>query len=205
VLLIVPLDKRPLLLLSMNLMLKLKLASTKFLILLNPKILLLLIPIYLTPLQKLISDTKVQLSLFQDNVLDFTDSVRIPIHRLIKAKDVPSFQNFLTVLHGCMDESNEEFRALSLLFMQKEYRARGPAKSLTMLELLDKFDSEYSWINNLGRWVKCENPKILALTVDNFYIAVSAFFFERKIWFSSSSCGQNQFTTWTYYSFSHCY
>jgi hypothetical protein len=58
-----------------------------------------------------LSENKIQLSLFQDNALDFTNAVRIPIHRLIKAKETPSFQHFLTVFHGCMEASNEEFRA----------------------------------------------------------------------------------------------
>jgi hypothetical protein len=33
-----------------------------------------------------------------------------------------------------------------------------------MLDLLDKLDTEYNRINNLGRWVRKEDPQILALT-----------------------------------------
>jgi hypothetical protein len=65
-----------------------------------------------------LSETKIQLSLFQDNVLHFTNAVCIPICRLIKAKEAPSFQHFLTVFHGCMEASNEEYsEPSSLLFM----------------------------------------------------------------------------------------
>lgn len=110
-----------------------------------------------------LSETKIQLTLFQDNVLNFTNAIRIPIRRLIKAKEAPSFQHFLTVFHGCMEASNEEFRAF-IIALYADYRAGGPTKSLTMLELLDKLDGEYNRINNLGRWVKREDPQVLALT-----------------------------------------
>jgi hypothetical protein len=33
-----------------------------------------------------------------------------------------------------------------------------------MLELLDKIDGEYNRINNLGHWIKHEDPQVLALT-----------------------------------------
>jgi hypothetical protein len=46
-----------------------------------------------------LSENKIQLSLFQDNVLHFTNAVRVPIRRLIKAREAPSFQHFLTVFH----------------------------------------------------------------------------------------------------------
>jgi hypothetical protein len=86
-----------------------------------------------------LSENKIQLSLFQDNVLDFTNAVRIPIRRLIKAKETPSFQHFLTVFHGCMEASNEEFIFIALY---ANYRAGGRTKALSMLELLDKLDGE---------------------------------------------------------------
>jgi len=62
-----------------------------------------------------------------------------------------------------MEASNEEFRAF-IIALYADYRAGGPTKSLTMLELLDKLDGEYNRINNLGRWVKREDPQVLALT-----------------------------------------
>jgi hypothetical protein len=110
-----------------------------------------------------LSETKIQLCLFQDNVLEYTNAIRLPIRRLIKANETPSFQHFLTVFHGCMEASNEEFRAF-IIALYAEYRAGGHAKSLTMLELLDKLDAEYNRINNLGRWTKREDPQVLALT-----------------------------------------
>jgi hypothetical protein len=62
-----------------------------------------------------------------------------------------------------MEVSNEEFHAfISALYA--DYRAGGPTDSLTMLEKIDKFDGEYNRINNLGRWVKHEDPQVLALT-----------------------------------------
>jgi hypothetical protein len=33
-----------------------------------------------------------------------------------------------------------------------------------MLDLLDKLDSEYKWIKNLGGWTKKEDPRALSLT-----------------------------------------
>lgn len=33
-----------------------------------------------------------------------------------------------------------------------------------MLELLDKLDDKYNRINNLGRWTKHADPRVLALT-----------------------------------------
>jgi hypothetical protein len=110
-----------------------------------------------------LSDTKIHLSLFQDNVLHFTNAICNPIRRLIKAKENPNFQHFLAVFHGCMESTNEEFRAF-IFALYADYRAGGPTKSLAMLELLDKLDGEYNWINNLGRWTQREDPQVLALT-----------------------------------------
>jgi hypothetical protein len=62
-----------------------------------------------------------------------------------------------------MEASNEEFRAF-VIALYADYRAGGRAKSYTMLELLDKLDGEYNRINNLGRWIKREDPQVLALT-----------------------------------------
>jgi hypothetical protein len=42
-----------------------------------------------------LSETKIQLSLFQDNILNFTNAVRIPIRRLIKEKKLQVFNIFL--------------------------------------------------------------------------------------------------------------
>jgi len=111
----------------------------------------------------LLTESKLQLSLFNDNVLDFTNAVRAPLRRLLKANEQPGFQHFLHVYHGCMDARNEEFRAF-VINLYADYRAGGPAKNFSMLELLDKLDNEYNRINNLGRWTKKQDPQILALT-----------------------------------------
>jgi hypothetical protein len=110
-----------------------------------------------------LSETKLQLHLFQVNILNFTNAVRHPIHRLMKAREAPSFQHFLTVFHGCMKASNEELHAF-VIALYTDYRNGGATKHLTMLELLDKLNAEYNRINNLGRWIKKEDPQVLALT-----------------------------------------
>jgi hypothetical protein len=109
-----------------------------------------------------LSETKLQLALFQ-NVLKFTNAIRTPICTLLKAKEEPTFQHFLYVFHGAMDAPNEEFRAF-IIALYTDYRKGGPTKQLSMLDLLDKIDTEYNRINNLGRWVRKEDPQILALT-----------------------------------------
>jgi hypothetical protein len=133
-----------------------------------------------------LSETKIQLSLFQDNVLHFTNAVRVTIRQLIKAKEAPSFQHFLTVFHGCMEASNEEFRAF-VIALYADYRAGGRAKSYTMLELLDKLDGEYNRINNLGRWIKREDPQVLALTATISSLQSQLSTLKRTIWFPSST------------------
>jgi hypothetical protein len=110
-----------------------------------------------------LSETKLQLALFQNNVLQFTNAIRTPIRTLIKAKEEPTFQHFLYVFHGAMDAPNEEFRAF-IIDLYTDYRKGGPTKQLSMLDLLDKLDTEYNRINNLGRWIRKEDPHILALT-----------------------------------------
>jgi len=59
----------------------------------------------------LLTESKLKLSLFNDNVLDFMNAVRAPLCLLLKANEQPSFQHFLHVYHGCMDARNEEFQA----------------------------------------------------------------------------------------------
>ncbi len=110
-----------------------------------------------------LSDTKLQIANFQNNVLKFTNAIRTLIHTLLKAKEEPTFQHFLYVFHGAMDAPNEEFRAF-IIDLYTDYRKGGPTKQLSMLDLLDKLDTEYNRINNLGRWVRKEDPQILTLT-----------------------------------------
>jgi hypothetical protein len=87
------------------------------------------------------SETKLQLALFQNNVLQFTNAIRAPICTLIKAKEEPTFQHFLYVFHGAMDAPNEEFRTF-IINLYTDYRKGGPTKQLSMLDLLDKLDTE---------------------------------------------------------------
>jgi hypothetical protein len=100
-------------------------------------------------------ETKIQLSLFQDNVLLFTNAICNLIHHILKANQVQNFQHFLTAFHGCLDASSEEFWA-DVISLYSDYRSGGPTYSLSMLELLDKLDGEYNHINNYAQ--------ILALT-----------------------------------------
>jgi hypothetical protein len=92
----------------------------------------------------LLSKNKLQLHLFQDNILKLTNAIRVPIHHLMKANELPCFQHFLTIFHSCRDASNEEFRAF-VMALYSDYHSGGPTKKIYMLlELLDKLDSEYN-------------------------------------------------------------
>jgi hypothetical protein len=62
-----------------------------------------------------------------------------------------------------MDAPNEEFRNYTFT-LYADYRAGGSAKFLSMLQLLDKLDLEYTRIHNSGRWAPREDPQVLALT-----------------------------------------
>jgi hypothetical protein len=87
-----------------------------------------------------LTKSKIQLSKFTNNVLHFTNFVRAPIYCLL--------QHFLYVFHGAMDAPNKEFRA----FVINLYTHYIPTKVLSMLDLLDQFDTEYNHLDNLGRW-----------------------------------------------------
>jgi hypothetical protein len=110
-----------------------------------------------------LTETKLQLHLFQNNVPNFTNAVRKPIRQLMKAREEPSLQHFINVFHGVIECPNEEFRTFAIN-KYTEYRNGGPAKYWSMLDLLDRLDSEYARINALGRWEKGKNAEILALT-----------------------------------------
>lgn len=97
-----------------------------------------------------LSENKLHLSNFNNNILSFTNAIRTPVRRLLKAKEAPTFQHFLHVFHSALDAPNEEFRAF-VNALYTDYRRNGPTKSLSMLELLDKFDIEYNRLQNLGR------------------------------------------------------
>jgi hypothetical protein len=109
-----------------------------------------------------LSESKIKLSLYHGNVPKFTNAIRAPLRRLLKANETPSIHHFLYVLHGCLDAPNKEFRAF-IYGKEACFRNNGPARSLSLLDLLDQLDTEYTRINNLGRWSKQEDPQVLAL------------------------------------------
>jgi hypothetical protein len=111
-----------------------------------------------------LSESKLQLSNFNVNVLHLTNVIRIPVCCLLKAKENPSFQHFLYVFHGVMDAPNEEFRNF-VINLYSDYRKGAPTTKLSMLELLELLDTEYNRINNLGHWIKKEDSQVLALNV----------------------------------------
>jgi hypothetical protein len=78
-----------------------------------------------------LSETKLQLANFQNNVPKFTNAIRTPICTLLKAKEDPTFQHFLYVFHGAMDAPNEEFHAF-IIDLYTDYRKGGPTKQLSM-------------------------------------------------------------------------
>jgi hypothetical protein len=90
-----------------------------------------------------LQDSKVKLSLYQGNVLNFTNAIRVPVRHLLKAKEPPSIQNFISVFQGCMEVPNEELRNF-IFTLYADFRNSGSTKSLTMLQLLDKMDIEYT-------------------------------------------------------------
>jgi hypothetical protein len=110
-----------------------------------------------------LSESKLQLSNFQGNVLHFTNAIRTPIRRLLRANESPSFQHFPYVFHGVMDAPYDEFCTF-VINLYTDYRKGGPTCSLSMLELLDQLDTEYNRIFNLGRWTKKQDNHVLAFT-----------------------------------------
>jgi hypothetical protein len=61
--------------------------------------------------------------------------------------------------------------------LYSDYRAGGLSKRMSILELLDKLDSEFNRINNFGRWTRKDSPQILALTfmIQNLQSQLSEF------------------------------
>jgi hypothetical protein len=112
---------------------------------------------------QMLTENRMQLDAFQGKVPVFTDFIRKPIRRLLKANQEPSIQHFMNVFHGCLNCSNDEFKAF-IFRIYDEYRNGGTAQSWTMLELLDRLDVEYNRIFSLGRWESGKNAEILALT-----------------------------------------
>ncbi len=94
--------------------------------------------------------------------MKFTNFIRNPVRRLLKANESPTYQHFLDVFHSAMEAPNDEFKAF-VITLYTDYRKDGPTSTLTMLELLDQFDVEYTRLANLGHWVKKEDNTMLAL------------------------------------------
>jgi len=109
-----------------------------------------------------LSETKLRLSLFNNNILSFPNAIRTPVLWLIKAKEFPTFQPFLLVFHSAMEAPNEEFHAFKIS-LYSNYRNNWPTKTLPLLDLLDKLDLEYNRLQNLGRWIKKKDSQLLAL------------------------------------------
>jgi hypothetical protein len=113
-----------------------------------------------------LTENKIQLSLFKNNVAAFTNAVRVPTRQLANSNEQPTFQHILNVYHGILDCPNEEFRSY-VIGLYREYRSGGSASKWTMLELLDNLDTEYVRIKSLNRWDKGgQNSEILALTAE---------------------------------------
>jgi len=97
-----------------------------------------------------LTESRVQFSLYKNNIPDFMNAIRIPVCQLTNCHEVPTFQYFLNVFHGILDYSNEEFH-LFANDLYRDYRKDGPTSKLDMLELLEKFDDEYERIVALDR------------------------------------------------------
>jgi hypothetical protein len=115
--------------------------------------------------------------------LKFTNTVRAPIQWLLKANEAPSFQHFLTVFHSCMNASNEEFHAYEFILWPLSW---WPNENITMLELLDKLDTKYSRINNLGHWImgKPRNPDAHC---NHLSTSVTTICHQKSIWIFTSA------------------
>jgi hypothetical protein len=124
----------------------------------------------------LLSETKLQVARYNGNILDFTNAVHNPIWCLLKAKETPSIQHFLWLFQGCMEAPNEEF--CNFIFtLYAKYQNNGPAKSLSMLQLLDKLDTEY----NLGIGSSVKIHKFLLLLPTSIPYKIGSLLFRLNI------------------------
>ena len=115
-----------------------------------------------------LTEAKVQLHLYNNDVSAFTNAVRIPTHKLVNCQKRPTFQHMLNVYHGVMDCPNQEFSNY-VHSLYREYRSDGPAASWSMFQLLDTLDQEYECLQALNHWEPrqpAKNPEILALTAE---------------------------------------
>jgi hypothetical protein len=100
-----------------------------------------------------LTEVKVHLHLYNNDVSAFTNAVRIPTRKLANCQKQPTFQHMMNVYHGVMDCPNTEFSNY-VHSLYHEYRAEGPASTWTMLQLLDALDLEYKCLQSLNRWDK---------------------------------------------------
>jgi len=114
-----------------------------------------------------LTEAKVQLHLYNNDVNAFTNAIRIPTRKLANCQKQPTFQHMLNVYHGVMDCPNTEFSNY-VHNLYREYRADGPASTWTMFQLLDTLNQEYERLQALNRWEKqpAKNTEILALTAE---------------------------------------
>jgi hypothetical protein len=115
-----------------------------------------------------LTEAKVQLHLYNNDVTAFTNAIRIPTQKLANCQKQPTFQHMLNVYHSVMDCPNTEFSNY-VHSLYREYHNDGPAASWSMFQLLDTLDQEYERLQALNRWEKPsveQNSEILALTAE---------------------------------------
>jgi len=115
-----------------------------------------------------LTEAKVQLHLFNNNVSAFTNAVRIPTCKLVNCQKQPTFQHMLNVYDGVMVCPNAEFSNY-IHNLYREYRSDSLAASWSMFQLLDTLDQEYERLQALNHWEPrqlAKNPEILALTAE---------------------------------------
>jgi hypothetical protein len=96
-----------------------------------------------------LTEAKVQLSLYNNEVHAFTNAIRIPTRKLVNCQKQPTFQHMLNVYHGVMDCPNTEFSNY-VHSLYREYRTEGPASTWTMFQLLNTLDQEDERLQSLN-------------------------------------------------------
>jgi hypothetical protein len=113
-----------------------------------------------------LTDFKIQLALYNNDIAAFTAALRIPTHQLANSNEQLTFQHILAVFRGLMDCLNEEFNSW-VIQLSRDYRLGGACLQWTMLELLDELDTEYIRINALHSWYKVSSSsEIFALIAE---------------------------------------
>jgi hypothetical protein len=112
-----------------------------------------------------LTEAKVQLHLYNNDVSAFTDAICIPTRKLANCQQQPTFQHMLNVFHGVMDCPNSEFNNY-VHSLYRDYHTDGPPSTWTMLQLLDNLDLEYTRLQSLNRWEKhpAKISEVIALT-----------------------------------------